>query len=375
MRRAALALCASMLACGGQSQRDDALGQAGASGVAGTSAAGASAGVGAVGGVGGESTGGAAGNAGAGGTVVGDDCLEPGMSGALAGPFATPSVVWERISRAVSGAVGDPPSPLPDQTSQAWAGQIALEAFDRDWQSQTAPAGLQRFLENWLGPNTSTVPEVTERWAWIMAGEGATLATLLALPDDIEPARVGVFSDATWLTFNPSIDSRGSRMLKALTGQEVPLPSVLPPAQDAPELTDREDHDALMSDPACQGCHVLIDGFGYSLEHFDALGQYRDVDDGKPIDASGYVQSVGNGLMYTDIVDLAPQLAEACAVGKAVGDAFYLDALVAAGVLDPSASPPYPNDLVQVSQRFFASGKSFRSLVQATAESEAMLRD
>lgn len=37
---------------------------------------------------------------------------------------------------------------------------------------------------------------------------------------------------------------------------------------------------------SCYGCHHLIDGPGFSLEHFDALGRYRELENGLPIDAS-----------------------------------------------------------------------------------------
>ena len=39
--------------------------------------------------------------------------------------------------------------------------------------------------------------------------------------------------------------------------------------------------------PACAGCHKLMDPIGFSLENYDAVGRWRAAEDGKPIDASG----------------------------------------------------------------------------------------
>ena len=41
------------------------------------------------------------------------------------------------------------------------------------------------------------------------------------------------------------------------------------------------------SNPACQGCHKLMDPIGFALEPFDAIGRARLEDGGNPIDAHG----------------------------------------------------------------------------------------
>ncbi len=45
-----------------------------------------------------------------------------------------------------------------------------------------------------------------------------------------------------------------------------------------------EEHRA---NPACVGCHRIMDPIGFSLENFDAVGAWRTLDGGSPIDASG----------------------------------------------------------------------------------------
>jgi hypothetical protein len=41
------------------------------------------------------------------------------------------------------------------------------------------------------------------------------------------------------------------------------------------------------SNPACSGCHKLMDPVGFSLENYDAVGRWRTAEENKPIDASG----------------------------------------------------------------------------------------
>ena len=41
------------------------------------------------------------------------------------------------------------------------------------------------------------------------------------------------------------------------------------------------------ANPACAGCHKLMDPIGFSLENYDAVGRWRAAEDGKAIDSSG----------------------------------------------------------------------------------------
>src|SRR5204862_2538771 len=41
------------------------------------------------------------------------------------------------------------------------------------------------------------------------------------------------------------------------------------------------------ANPACAGCHKLMDPVGFSLENYDALGRWRTAEDGVRIDAAG----------------------------------------------------------------------------------------
>ena len=84
---------------------------------------------------------------------------------------------------------------------------------------------------------------------------------------------------------------RGKWVLDNLLG--VPPP---PPPANVPELEDnkvaaglpmRERLAAHRDNPVCAGCHQLMDPAGFSLENYDAVGRWRTVEAGHPIDASG----------------------------------------------------------------------------------------
>jgi hypothetical protein len=88
---------------------------------------------------------------------------------------------------------------------------------------------------------------------------------------------------------------RGYWVLQNLLG--VPPP---PPPPDVPELEVKEGDAAgntaqpsmraqmeeHRDNPACAGCHMLMDPIGFALESFDAIGRWRTMDGATPIDPS-----------------------------------------------------------------------------------------
>jgi cytochrome c553 len=82
------------------------------------------------------------------------------------------------------------------------------------------------------------------------------------------------------------------------------------PANLHPSLTTRE-RVALQTKPqACLACHGMINPLGFTLEHFDAVGRYRDKEKGRPIDATGAYQTrTGEVVKFAGIRDLATFLA------------------------------------------------------------------
>ncbi|MFN3192511.1 MAG: DUF1592 domain-containing protein [Aureliella sp.] len=84
---------------------------------------------------------------------------------------------------------------------------------------------------------------------------------------------------------------RGNWILENLLGTPAP-----PPPANVPALEDnsvdaslpiRERLAAHRDNAACAGCHRLIDPVGFSLENFDAIGRWRDMEGSVQVDASG----------------------------------------------------------------------------------------
>lgn len=68
--------------------------------------------------------------------------------------------------------------------------------------------------------------------------------------------------------------------------------------------TSRQKSEVLRGEPACSGCHEMIDHIGLSLEHYDAQGQWRDSapdsQGAQPLDVSGKIVTIGS-VSTTDI--------------------------------------------------------------------------
>jgi hypothetical protein len=84
---------------------------------------------------------------------------------------------------------------------------------------------------------------------------------------------------------------RGKWILENLlnTPPPPPPPSV-PPLDDAKVGEDaslRQQMEAHRQNAACASCHARMDPLGFSLEHFNAIGEWRDKDGKFDIDASG----------------------------------------------------------------------------------------
>jgi hypothetical protein len=47
------------------------------------------------------------------------------------------------------------------------------------------------------------------------------------------------------------------------------------------------------NNPSCNSCHSNMDPLGFAFEHFGAIGEYRTLDNGLPIDSTGTLQQVG----------------------------------------------------------------------------------
>jgi hypothetical protein len=130
------------------------------------------------------------------------------------------------------------------------------------------------------------------------------------LPDG--SARGGLLGQGSILT----LTSYSTRTSPVLRGKYV-LENLLaapppPPPPDVPALTTegaapgevvtiREAMVRHRANPVCASCHAPMDPIGFAMEHFDAIGRWRETDADAPIDASGVLPG---GARFTGVAEL-----------------------------------------------------------------------
>jgi len=116
----------------------------------------------------------------------------------------------------------------------------------------------------------------------------------VTLPD---PNRWGLLGKASVLSVtsyphrtSPTI--RGKWLLENILAAPVPPPppdvnTTLDEGQVVKTTSVREMLEHHRANPACASCHANMDPLGFSLENFDAIGQWRTKEGESPINASG----------------------------------------------------------------------------------------
>ena len=112
----------------------------------------------------------------------------------------------------------------------------------------------------------------------------------------VDQTRQGLLGHGSVLTVTSYADRtsvvlRGKWVLETLLGSPPP-----PPPANVPPLPEndgtskptslRERMEQHRANPVCASCHANMDPLGFALEHFDAIGRWREDDDGAPIDSA-----------------------------------------------------------------------------------------
>lgn len=108
--------------------------------------------------------------------------------------------------------------------------------------------------------------------------------------------RGGILTQGAFLT----VTSPPERTSPVMRGQWVlarivmsappPPPPDVPPIEAtpvAPGTSMRQRMAVHAANPACVGCHNLMDPIGFGLENYDGIGRFRTSDNGAPVDSSG----------------------------------------------------------------------------------------
>lgn len=198
-----------------------------------------------------------------------------------------------------------------------------LRNFHVQWLQLPLLAGLQRDPElypQWTETLAASMAEETARYVddhvW---GDGADFLDVLVSPYgwvdgdlaalygveaadgfarvdlDADHKRGGLLTQASVLTLTAKNESglpifRGKFVREVLLCQSLPPPPADVPSipEPVPGESDRDRLDRHRTDPACNGCHALLDPLGFGLAEYDAIGKLRSLDSsGAPVDARG----------------------------------------------------------------------------------------
>lgn len=154
---------------------------------------------------------------------------------------------------------------------------------------------------------------------------------------------------------------RGVFLIRYLLGRTLRPPneafSPLSPTLH-PSLTTRERVELQTSPANCQVCHTKINGLGFTLENYDAVGRYREQERDKPINSAGrYTTRSGKLVNFENTHDLA----EFLATGDDAHEAFVARAFQHF-VKQPIAAYG-PDRLAQLTQTFKQNNFNIRELL------------
>jgi hypothetical protein len=117
------------------------------------------------------------------------------------------------------------------------------------------------------------------------------------LEDDLDMRR-GLLGKGALLTITSdaartSPVKRGKWYLETFMGVSPPDPppgveTDLTPKEGAAPTTLRARLEAHRANPVCASCHTIFEPMGIALENFNAVGEWRTIDNGNPVDPTGF---------------------------------------------------------------------------------------
>ncbi len=143
--------------------------------------------------------------------------------------------------------------------------------------------------------------------------------------------------------------------------------AAIPPPSPPPQTT-RQRYEAAIAEPVCISCHVYMERMGFAYEHYDAIGQYRTVDNGLPVDSSAQLPG-SSPVAVKDAIDLARALAQDVDTQKC------LPRQVLGYALGRPLAAQDDDDAAEAHRWFESSGFVLRDLIAGVAQTDAFLRE
>jgi hypothetical protein len=164
---------------------------------------------------------------------------------------------------------------------------------------------------------------------------------------------------------------RGKFVREQLMCNTLPLPPndlVIEPPELDPNKTTKEQFEEIGANPACAGCHTLMNPIGFIFEHYDGVGQWRDQQNGKDIDAVGeVVQTDDIDGEYDGAIELASALAGSTQVQECVSSQWFRFAY------NRTVTPEDSCTVEQLNQVFVDSNFNIKALLVALTQTNAFL--
>lgn len=208
------------------------------------------------------------------------------------------------------------------------------------------------------------------------------LAQLYGVPESttvaaLDPAqRTGILTSPGFLAVQSHPDQTSPVLRGKFVRTKLLCDEVSPPPDNVdislPNLSEggtaRQRFTAHLTDASCSNCHSAMDPLGFPLENYDALGSFRTMDAGQPIDLSGE-------FLFTEDIDgpfIGPaEMSQALASSDQVEDCVaeqWFTFTVGRGVEAGDACSLSP-----LQDAFNESGGNLNELVVQTTQTEAFL--
>jgi hypothetical protein len=160
---------------------------------------------------------------------------------------------------------------------------------------------------------------------------------------------------------------RGMLVLDDVLCVEVPPPppGLSPPPPPSTTLTTRERFEQDTSSlPVCAACHRLTDRLGFAFEHYDAVGRWRESDNGQAIDVTGEIVGTDVAGGFDGAAELGRKLAGSAQARRCAVTQWWR---FAAGRAEEAADACA---LETVDRAFAASGNRVRELLVAITQTD-----